>query len=158
MNLNRTVKNPRGIVIKVPDDIMLQFKERKQQIHMGELLAPFCAFAHWPDLLKDASTINYIDNMGVLCNIVNGAASELDAGTLVFALHLRMTMLNTSCWWDWVESEFNCSDGGSRVGVCCPLAKMLNIELVEIPFPNFPTNFLNLGPLGWSNYWKEQTR
>ena len=37
------------------------------------------------------------DNMGVLCNIMNGAAKELDAGTVTFALHLRLAELKASC-------------------------------------------------------------
>ena len=75
--------------------------------------------------------------MGVLCNIANGAARELDAGTVAFAIHLRLAALKASIWWEWVESESNCSDGGSRVGVTCPLAKKLGITLKEIPSLRF---------------------
>ena len=101
--------------------------------------------------------IFYIDNMGVLCNIVNGSSRALDAGTLVFAIHLRMARLNITAWWEWVESESNCSDGGSRVGVSCPLAKELGIPLVELPFPTVPRNYLRMQPQEWEDWWKTQT-
>ena len=144
---------PTGIVIKVPPEAFRLFKERKQQIHMGELLAPICAMLKWPELMQDESAIFYIDNMGVLCNIVNGASRAEDADTLIFALHLRMAKLRVRGWWEWVESESNCSDGGSRVGITCPLAKQLGIPLVEVPFPFIPPNFEFLDPEEWERWW-----
>jgi hypothetical protein len=145
---------PVGIVIYVPPRIIGLFDERKQQIHMGELLAPMCAVLAWPSFLLETSAIAYIDNMGVLCNIVNGSSRACDAGTLVFALHLQLARLNSTIWWEWVESESNCSDGGSRVGICCPLAAQLGIELVVKPFPELPVDFMRLDPRGWEHFWK----
>ena len=98
-----------------------------------------------------------VDNMGVLCNIVNGSSRQLDAGTLVFALHLKLARLNATCWWEWVESESNCSDGGSRVGICCPLAASLGIPLVEVPFPCLPGNFMSMSPAEWDKFWTDNT-
>ena len=148
---------PKGFVSAVPASLMLAFKERKQQIHMGEMLAPFCVLLQYGDLLRDTSSIFYIDNMGVLCNIVNGAARELDAGTVTFALHLRLAELKASVWWEWVESESNCSDGGSRVGITCPVASGLGITLEEIPFPPIPLEFMRMSPLEWARFWKEES-
>ena len=145
---------PEGIVLDVPIEVFESFKQRKQQIHMGELLGPFCAILQWPDLLRDSSTIFWIDNMGVLCNIVNGASRELDAGTLTFAMHLRLVNLNATCWWEWVASESNCSDGGSREGVTCPMARKLGISLVRKQFPDLPEGFTQMKPSEWENYWE----
>ena len=147
---------PQGIVLKVPPEIFKYFKERKQQIHMGELLAPICAMLKWPHLMMNESAIFYIDNMGVLCNIVNGASRAEDASTLIFALHLRLAKLNAKCWWEWVESESNCSDGGSRVGTLCPLAADLGIPLVEHAFPSIPANFQHMLPEAWESWWEVQ--
>ena len=124
---------------------------------MGEMLAPFCVLLQYGDLLRDTSSIFYIDNMGVLCNIVNGAARELDAGTVTFALHLRLAELKASVWWEWVESESNCSDGGSRVGITCPVASGLGITLEEIPFPPIPLEFMRMSPSEWARFWKEES-
>lgn len=124
---------------------------------MGELLAPVCAVLHWGSLLHDASAIFYIDNMGVLCNIVNGSSRQLDAGTVTFALHLRLATLRTSAWWEWVESESNCSDGGSRVGTTCPIAKSLGIDLREFSFPAIPFHFMRMEPSEWARFWEQQS-
>ena len=121
-------------MLKVPPEVVKLFEDRKQQIHMGELLAPICAILRWQELLKNESATFYIDNMGVFCKIVNGSSRALDAGTSVFALHLRLASLNMTCWWEWVASESSCSNGGSRVGVCCPLARELGIPLASFSF------------------------
>ena len=139
----------------VPPSLISVFNERKQQIHMGELLAPVCSVLHWGELIEDASVICYIDNMGVLCNIVNGSARQLDAGTVTFALHLQLASLRSSVWWEWVESESNCSDGGSREGISCPIAKELGITLKEVDFPDIPAHFMRMTPLEWSKFWEK---
>ena len=149
--------DPEGFVTVVPPSLIALFKERKQQIHMGELLAPVCAVLQWGRWFRDASSIFYIDNMGVLCNIVNGSARELDAGTMTFALHLQLASLRSSAWWEWVESESNCSDGGSRVGITCPIARELGITLREVPFPSIPNNFMRMSPSEWACFWEEQS-
>ena len=146
---------PEGIVLEIPTRILDSFKERKQQIHMGELLGPFCAILQWPELLRNSSAIFFMDNMRVLCNLVNGSSRELDAGTLSFAMHLRLAALNTSCWWEWVASESNCSDGGSREGITCPMAQSLGIPLVARHFPPFPNDFMKMKPKEWETYWGE---
>ena len=146
-------KQPEGIVLQIPPSIISLFQERIQQIHMGELFGPICAVLQWPSLLRNSHPIFYIDNMGVLCNIVNGSSRQLDAGTMTFALHLRLAALNTTCWWEWVESEANCSDGGSRVGLTCPVAKALGIVLTEKQFPELPINFMHLHPNEWYAFW-----
>ena len=89
---------------------------------MGELPAPICAVLRWPEQFRNTAAIAYIDNMGVLCNIVNGSSRALDAGTLVFALHLRLARLNTTCWWEWVESESNCSGRQKQSGRVLPIS------------------------------------
>ena len=148
---------PKGIVLQVPPATLHLFQHRKQQIHMGELLAPLCAVLEWPEMFADTGAIAYIDNMGVLCNIVNGSSRAFDAGTLVFALHLQLARLNSTIWWEWVESDSNCSDGGSRVGICCPLAEHLGIQMVERQFQELPHDFLRLSPRGWEQFWKDNS-
>ena len=114
-----------------------------------------------PELLKNTSAVFFIDNMVVKCNIVNGASKQLDAGSLTFALHLRLASLNTACWWEWIASESNCSDGGSRVGVGtveCPMAKSLGIILEHIEFPRLPRNFMWMRPCEWAEFWESNIR
>ena len=145
---------PKGLVTQVPDNVLSLVCSRKQQIHMGELFGPLCAVLKWSHLLRNTSAIFYIDNMGVLCNIVNGASRQLDAGTMTFALHLRLAALQSSCWWEWVQSESNCSDGGSRVGLDCPLAQKLGIRLEEVAFPPLPAHFMKMKPQQWKEFWE----
>ena len=73
------------------------------------------------------------------------------------ALNLRLAALRSTCWWEWVESESNCSDGGSRVGLACPVAKALGIVLTEKQFPDLPDNFMRLQPNEWLAFWDKHS-
>lgn len=85
--------NPEGFVSAVPASLMSAFEDRKQQIPMGVMLAPLCALLQYGNLIRHTSSIFYIDNMGVLCSIVNCSAREFKAGAVTFVLHLRLAAL-----------------------------------------------------------------
>jgi hypothetical protein len=67
--------------------------------------------------------------------------SAFGPGTLVFALHLQLAPLNSTIWWEGVESEPDCFDGGGRVGICGPLPRQLSIQLRNAHFRNSPNIF-----------------
>jgi hypothetical protein len=145
----------RGVVCDIPVEVIATFCDRIQQIHMCELLGPFVAFKVFHEWLSGANIVAFIDNMGVLCGLVNGASRQLDASSLIFALHLRMANMRSSVWWDYVNTHSNVADGGSRVGVSCEVAKSLGIKLKAIPFPALPRDFTRAFPSDWKDFWIE---
>lgn len=58
---------------------------------------------------------------------------------------------------EWVESEYNCSDAGSREGVTWPLAHSLGVELWEVQFPNIPLHFMRMSVSDWKSFGEEQS-
>jgi hypothetical protein len=93
--------------------------------------------------------------MGVLCSIVNSNAKQKDAAPLVSALHLRMVSLSTSIWWEYIPSESNVSDGGSRTGVTDPVAIALGFNMRHIECPQLRNNFMQCMPSDWESFWVE---
>ena len=91
--------------------------------------------------------------MGVIHTIVNGASSQIDLGSLVLGLHRRMALLKASAWWEYVPNPSNISDGGSRVGVTCPLAKEAGINLSQVDCKILPFGFPMSHPLTWDDWW-----
>ena len=126
---------------------------RATQIMAGELFAVILAFAFFPEAFRNASAINFVDNIGVIHNIVNGASSQLDLGSMVLGLHRRLALLKVSIWWEYVPSPSNISDGGSRVGITCPLAKEAGISLKQVPCSILPHGFPFSHPVVWDEWW-----
>ena len=56
---------------------------------------------------------------------VSGRSSVLDVNSLFTGLHLLLTSLRVTSWWEHVDTHANPADGGSRQGTSCKLAKRL---------------------------------
>ena len=127
--------------------------QRSTQIVIGELLAVCLAFGCFPDFFKSASAIAFVDNMSVIHISVNGAARHIDTGAFTLALHRRLAKLRVEVWWEYVPSQSNISDGGSRVGTACDMAAEANIPLRSIEFIMPPPSFPRSAPDEWDAWW-----
>ena len=144
-----------GIVVDAPLGFFEYFEPRFSHISVGELFAVMIAFYYMADAFKDTSAICYVDNVGVIHTIVNGASSQVDLGALTHGLHFRLAQLRASVWWEYVPSPSNIADGGSRVGIGCPLAKIAGISLSEVSCAVLPLGFPFCRPSEWSNWWPQ---
>ena len=127
--------------------------ERKTHITMGELLAVCLIPKFFSSFIANASNVSFIDNMGVIHSIVNGNARVDDLCAFTHALHRKLTMLKADFWWEYVASASNISDGGSRVGTECKMAKEVGIHLSLVQFPFPPQNFPHCTPHQWDEWW-----
>ena len=144
----------RGAVIDVPPEVLSRFQPSETLIAQAEALAPMLALYFEPDLLQQCLPTVFIDNMGVLCNFVLGSSSSLDLGCIVHATVLRLMRRGVRAWWEHVPSKSNIADGGSRMGVCCPIAAKAGIPLVSKVFPRtWPQNHVELSMKEWERFW-----
>ena len=145
-----------GIVCLAPPWLFPLLCERKTQIAVGELFAAFFAFLWFPSVLAESSVVGYVDNMGVIHTVVNGASTAVDLGSISMALHRRTVHLKCRVWWEYVASASNISDGGSRIGVACEVSRAAGISLREVAFPSLPPLFPLVHPRLWDFWWRAQ--
>ena len=143
-----------GVVCDFPPHAFDLLTVRSTQISIGELVAVILLFKHFPQVLAGKSTFVFVDNIGVIHNIVNGAARARDATSFSAALQHQIAAIATTSWWEYVESESNLSDGGSRDGCSCPLAKAAGIKLFQVELPPLSPNFPVCDPRDWAEWWK----
>ena len=67
--------------------------------------------------------------MTALCSLVKGACRAEDLSHLAFAHHSLLSVIDSVSWFEWVQSESNVADGGSRFGVCDRTSASLGIQL-----------------------------
>ena len=130
------------------------FKNRATYIAQGELFAPFLAIL---TNLKDATgqhLLVFCDNLGILSAAVSGRSSVLDVNSVLTGLHLLLTSLRVTSWWEHVDTHANPADGGSRQGTSCNLAKRLGIPLEWVKFPFVPACMAAAGPTEWLKFFK----
>ena len=147
-----------GGVCTVPDRVLASFATKKQYIAQGEALAPLLALHFHPEPFRGASMLCFIDNMAVLSGLTVGTSRVADLGTILHATALHLVNLNCQAWWEHVDSAANPADGGSRVGVCCEIAKLLGTELREYEFPAWPSDVINAKPEVWLRLLEETKR
>jgi hypothetical protein len=59
---------------------------------------------------------------------------QASAASLNFALHLRIAIMHSAVWKDYVNTHSNVANSGSRVGVSCEVASSLGIKLKRYLF------------------------
>jgi hypothetical protein len=145
-----------GVVVDAPTWLFESLKIRASQIAVGELLGVVLAVSYFGHVMRDKSANFFIDNLGVLYAIVNGVSKDLDLGTTIHALHLRMTELRSICWCEHVSSWSNLADGGSRTeGALDPIAISLGIRLRKAEMPELPIAFPRVEITSWVSFWKQ---
>ena len=97
-------------------------------------------------LLSDQSC-GFLDNQASLSSLIRGTSTQDDVHELVQGVHLTLHQLSCRCWWEWVDTESNISDGLSRSGVLDPWTQSQDWDLVELPFPPSAARSEYLTPL-----------
>ena len=128
---------------------------RQTQIMAAELLGPFIALLYGNAFLSDMQVNFFIDNMSGLCAIVKGASRREDLAALANGLWFGLATFRIEAWFDYVETESNCADGGSRDELSDPWAASLGLPLRQLPPLHLPANFPRTQPSGWANWWRD---
>ena len=142
-----------GVVCDVPPAFYSFVIPRETHITMGELLAVCLIPRFFREYIEHASNISFIDNMGVIHSIVNGTARVSDLSAFTHALHRKLVKIKADFWWEYVASASNISDGGSRIGITCPLAREAGIHLTYVEFKMPPPLFPFCSIYDWDNWW-----
>ena len=103
----------------VPPSVLDAWKPRTQQIFPGEALCVLVVPALHPQLLYQEDAAWFVDNQAALAAAIKGGCRETDVHAIAYAAATLRTKLSFRCWFEWVDSDSNPSDGLSRVGLQC---------------------------------------
>jgi hypothetical protein len=98
-----------------PSDFIENFcLRREQRIGELELLAAVCAYLTFAAQLRGRHVTHWIDNTGALAALIKGYARAADLAKIVHAFAATNLALQCWCWFEYVRSAANISDGPSR--------------------------------------------
>ena len=123
-----------GHWIDIPVDFWGHCLTHVTQIAMAELIAPVIAIRSHLDLFREVAATFYIDNVVAQCALVRGASKAADLSLMGLAFMTRCHALGCSYWIEWVPSNSNLADDGSRRGSVEASARALNIHITEASF------------------------
>ena len=99
----------------VPSALVSQFLPRgDNQIGMLELLAPILALGTWPETFCNVLWTAWIDNQGVLHNLLKGGSLAEDANVLIGRMWMHLASCDSDLFVERVESKSNVADGPTR--------------------------------------------
>ena len=139
--------SPVGYSCVVPPEEIATWQAREQQIYVGESLAILTALRATPSLFAQRAILWFLDNQASLSSLIRGTSTQDDVHELVQGVHLTLHQLSCRCWWEWVDTESNVSDGLSRGGVLDPWTMSQQWDLHELPFPPSASRIHYLTPL-----------
>ena len=90
------------------------FAIKQQYIGQLEMLAALSVYASLPKVFHNSLVLHFIDNQGVLWNLVDASATEAGCADMAHTAALTQARLGARVWYDYVASAANIGDKPSR--------------------------------------------
>ena len=153
--VDKNKRSRRGGVADVPQRFFRALLKRKTQIAAAETVTVIVAICYLGEALRGHDVVFFIDSMPACYALLTGKSSVADLGTLAFGFHIACAKFGIVPWFEYVESESNVSDGGSREGITDPVARALGIVLEDVRFPHFASTLVQLPVDEWQSFWSD---
>ena len=133
-----------GGTCSVPDAVIHSWQDRKQRIFPGEtlcgLIVPWFHYTH----LRGHDLLWFIDNEAAASALIRGSCRPSDVHRIAQFSHVLLHGLGCRTWIEWIDSDSNCSDGLSRLGLADPWTLLQGWSLEEYAFTPelLPSTFL----------------
>lgn len=139
-------QRPFGGTCVVPQSCLDGWIPRRQQIFPGETLCGLVVPWFHFDRLRHQDLLWFIDNEGACSALIRGASRQPDVHLIAQFSSLLLHSLGSRSWYEWVDTESNCSDGLSRDGLRDAWTAAQNWDICEYPFPEalLPDTFLEV--------------
>ena len=138
-----------GVVTDVSQGTFGKLLDRKTQIGATELLAIVTLLESFGRRMMGRKLALFVDNVGVIYNVVNGCSKAADLAAITFYTRLLLHEFSITPWLEHVPSEANLADGGSRVGTSDAAAAEAGVELAMIEDVQLPGDFPSTSYADW---------
>ena len=124
---------PLAAYLKIPRETRLWWRqsaaERPNDIFEIEAVGPLAILATWPDVMRDATWVHYIDNSAAQHSLIRGSSS-VTSGDLIVG-HTWETVARRSLlpWFERVPSASNPVDSLSRGDMAGPWGTVVEAKL-----------------------------
>ena len=108
----------------------------KQPIMLLEVLAVFYLVKLFGSLLRNRRALFLIDNTSGMHSVIAGHNKKCHTTSrLIVKLHEELEALQTSSWFEYVQTKFNPADPLSRLPLLQKALKDMRLELVQGDYP-----------------------
>ena len=118
------LSQPQAFGLAVPEWIVASWKvagASAQTIAQAELAPALLARLTWPDALRNAEVVHYIDNEGSKFSLIKGYSPSLTCARLLGDIWHEEARLGSLSWFERVPSPSNVADDPSRLVFTNPM-------------------------------------
>ena len=123
-------------MIRFPPSFVRLLQPRDSQIMVAELIACIVSVFEFPELFEHKAITFHLDNTSALMALIKGSSRAPDLAHLSMSAHACFTVLKAVPWFEYVGSQSNIADGGSREGCSDAWAALLGVPLKDTLFPD----------------------
>ena len=128
-----------GRSMTLPDTVMATWLPRTQQIFPAEAFAGVAVLGHHLHCLQGRDILWFVDNEAAASSLIRGSSRQVDVAGIVQCTHLLLAKAGSRCWFEWIDSKSNPSDGLSRDGISDTWTSTQGWELKEVKVPRWCT-------------------
>ena len=101
--------------LEIPISLLeILYSIKEQYIAQLEMLAVLSVYASLPRVFQGRPTLHFVDNQGVLWNLVDASSRDPGCAGMAHSTALLQAQLRTAVWYEYVPSAANIADLPSR--------------------------------------------
>ena len=108
--------NRRAYVVHISPKIFTVWSHHEAKIAQLELLTVYMGLAYNASSVRGMHGIWFVDNIAALMALIRGRSNNDELDSMAGAIHGLLFALRSACYFEWVQSKDNWSDGISRQG------------------------------------------
>ena len=106
----------RAYVVHISPKIFTVWSNHEAKIAQLELLTVYMGLAYNASSARGMHGIWFVDNIAALMALIRGRSNNDELDSMAGAIHGLLFALRSACYFEWVQSKDNWSDGISRQG------------------------------------------
>ena len=106
----------RAYVVHIRPEIFEVWSHHDAKIAQLELLTVYMGLAYNASSTRGMHGIWFVDNIAALMSLIRGRSNNDELDSMAGAIHGLLFALRSACYFEWVQSKDNWSDGISRQG------------------------------------------
>ena len=104
----------RAYVVHIRPEIFDVWSHHEAKIAQLELLTVYMGLAYNASSTRGMHGIWFVDNIAALMSLIRGRGNNEELDSMAGAIHGLLFALRSACYFEWVQSKDNWSDGISR--------------------------------------------
>ena len=123
-------------VVDITAELFNLWSDHPTKIAQLELLTVYVGFIFVASQARSCQGLWFVDNIAALMALIKGRSDNPELDTMAGCIHALLYSLRSGCYFEWVQSKDNWSDGISRQGIHDKWYQAHGFRVHRVPVPH----------------------